>query len=154
MGLISEPSERNIQTVLILHDLQKNVPGFQASTFGTLNLPGNYKEASEYCMNPKNFYHASDRLRRSFGGIWYASDLFIMPEKYYQRDPISLAHAQLEITKSDLRDTLATVEIYSYKYPYLRQFEEILENIMFSLNGVHIHDENAIHMSSMRDPLL
>lgn len=154
MGLIDSPPERNIQTVLILHDLQKNAPGFSLTKFGRLDLPGGYEDALEFCKDVRHLYLVSDALRTTFGGIWYASNLFMMPEKYDCRDAISLAHAQLEITKSDLRQTLATVSIYSRDFPYLRQFEEILENIMFSLNLVNIHDDNAIQMLSMTNPLL
>ena len=147
-------SERNAQTIIILHDLQENIPGFRDSRFGRIKLPGKFSDALEYANDTKLLINLADNVRSSFSGPWNTSELFELPPEYSNRNGVSLAHAQLEICKNDLRSLLATVSIYSRDERFLAQFEEILENIYFSLNSVEIHDENAIQMTSMKSPYI
>lgn len=147
------PIERNAQTVLCLHDLRELLPGFKYCKLANLKLPETYSEAVDFVHNPKNLYQVVDTVRVSFSGPWHASDMFLMPPSY-SRDAVSIAHAQLEISKNDLRDLLATISVYSLQFPQLKEYETVLENIYFSLNSVKIPDSNKIQMPSMKAPLI
>lgn len=145
----------NQKIVLGLAQIVDNSEAFKYSALGRLNLPKNQKEAVVFCENPLRLMRASDALRSTFSRPWFTADLFDMPEKYRDRDPISVAHAQLEITKNNLRDLLVTIAIYSRgDYRELGQYEEILENIFFSLRSVDIPDPNKIHPNCMKAPFL
>ena len=147
-------NEKNANIILGLAQIVDNSQAFRYSKIGRLNLPRSEKEALDYVGDVRHLMTVSDGMRSSFSGLWFTADLFDMPEKYADRDAVSVAHAQLEITKNDLRSLLATVDFYQRQYRELAEKVEILENILFSLNSVQIADSQKIHMSSMRSPFL